>query len=143
MLTAAAPLRNSAGTLPSSSANAANRSARATIQGHTDDVVLKIFRKNAKRLGSKPFRKSAHKGRRTERITLRNNLFYDIGPKPGEGSAKAYLMGEAPLDVTLDHNTLIHTNSSVLYAWGTNVHRSSDHGMTWSTIDCGPSMMRK
>ena len=38
----------------------------------SDDVALKIFRRNAKRLGSKPFRTSAHKGRRTERITLRN-----------------------------------------------------------------------
>ncbi len=27
------------------------------------------------------------------------------------------------------------SNSSVLYAWGTNVHRSSDHGNTWTTVD--------
>ncbi len=55
----------------------------------------------------------------TQRITLRNNLFYDINPQKWGGGAKAYLIGEGPADVVLDHNTLIHTNSSVVYAYGT------------------------
>jgi hypothetical protein len=55
----------------------------------------------------------------TQRITLRNNLFYDIDPQKWGGGAKAYLIGEGPADIVLDHNTLIHTNSSVVYAYGT------------------------
>jgi hypothetical protein len=38
----------------------------------SDDVSLRVYRKNAKRLRSRVYRKSAHKGRRTERIVLRN-----------------------------------------------------------------------
>jgi hypothetical protein len=58
----------------------------------------------------------------TQRITFRNNLFYRIDPSAwGAGSAKAYLIGEAPADVVLDYNTLIHTNSSIVYAYGTRV----------------------
>jgi hypothetical protein len=55
----------------------------------------------------------------TQRITLRNNLFYDIDPQKWGGSAKVFLVGEGPADVVLDHNTIIHTNSSVVYAYGT------------------------
>jgi hypothetical protein len=39
----------------------------------TDDVALYVYRRKAKRLSQKPYRKSAHKKRgRTERISLRN-----------------------------------------------------------------------
>jgi hypothetical protein len=56
---------------------------------------------------------------RTERITLRNNLFYDIdSTKWGGNSAKAYLIGEGVADVVIDRNTLIHNNSAVVYAYG-------------------------
>jgi hypothetical protein len=54
----------------------------------------------------------------SQRITLRNNLFYDIDPKKWGGNAKAYLLGEGVASVTIDRNTLIHTNSSVVYAYG-------------------------
>lgn len=53
---------------------------------------------------------------RTERITLRNNLFHDIN-KFG-GSAKVFLLGNGPSAVVIDSNTIIHTNSSVLYPYG-------------------------
>ncbi|HEX6973142.1 MAG TPA: hypothetical protein VF147_02010, partial [Vicinamibacterales bacterium] len=62
---------------------------------------------------------ATHPSQQTQRVTLRNNLFYDIDPKKWGGNAKAYLIGEAPATVVLDHNTLIHTNTSVVYAYGT------------------------
>jgi hypothetical protein len=37
-----------------------------------DDVALHVFRHRAKSLAARPLRRSAHRGRRTERITLRN-----------------------------------------------------------------------
>jgi PKD repeat protein len=57
----------------------------------------------------------------TQRVTLRNNLFYDIDDTRWGGYTKAYLIGEGPADVVLDRNTLIHTNSSVVYAYETQV----------------------
>jgi hypothetical protein len=40
--------------------------------GRRDDVALRIFRKKAKDIFSRPFKKSLHKGHKTERIVLRN-----------------------------------------------------------------------
>ena len=54
----------------------------------------------------------------TQGVTLRNNLFYDIDPKKWGGSAKVFLIGDAPANVVIDHNTIIDTNSSVVYAYG-------------------------
>jgi hypothetical protein len=54
----------------------------------------------------------------TQRITLQNNLFYGIDPKTWGGNAKAYLIGEGARDVRIDRNTLVHTNSSIVYAYG-------------------------
>lgn len=54
----------------------------------------------------------------TRRITVQNNLFYGIDPKTWGGNAKAYVVGEGADTVTIDRNTLIHTNSSVVYAYG-------------------------
>jgi hypothetical protein len=54
----------------------------------------------------------------TRGVTIRNNLFYDINPGTWGGSAKVFLIGDAPADVVIDHNTIIHTNSSVVYAYG-------------------------
>jgi hypothetical protein len=62
---------------------------------------------------------ATHPSQQTQRVTLRNNLFYDIDPKKWGGNAKAYLIGEGPADIVLDRNTLIHTNTSVVYAYGT------------------------
>ena len=54
----------------------------------------------------------------TRGVTVRNNLFYDINPGTWGGSAKAFLIGDGPADVVIDHNTIIHTNTSVVYAYG-------------------------
>jgi hypothetical protein len=55
----------------------------------------------------------------SQRITLQNNLFYGIDPKAwGGNNAKAYILGNGPADVTIDRNTLVHANSSIVYAYG-------------------------
>jgi hypothetical protein len=40
--------------------------------GRRDDIALRVYRKKAKRLSSRPYRKSARKGHKTERVVLRN-----------------------------------------------------------------------
>lgn len=55
---------------------------------------------------------------RTERITVRNNLLYDINNTKYGGLAKVFLVGGGPSEVVIDSNTIIHTNSSVLYPYG-------------------------
>ena len=55
---------------------------------------------------------------RTERITFRNNLFDDVNHTVYGTSAKALLVGDGAADLVFDRNTIIHTNSSVLYAYG-------------------------
>lgn len=55
---------------------------------------------------------------RTERVTVRNNLFYDIDNSKYGGLAKVFLIGDGPSDVVIDRNTIIHTNTSVLYVYG-------------------------
>jgi hypothetical protein len=62
---------------------------------------------------------SINTSQQTQRIALRNNLFYDIDPQKWGGLAKVFLMGEGPAGVVIDHNTIIHTNSSVVYPYGT------------------------
>ena len=51
---------------------------------------------------------------RTERITVRNNLMYDINNTTYGGNAKAFLIGDGPSEVTIDNNTLVHTNTSIV-----------------------------
>jgi hypothetical protein len=58
---------------------------------------------------------------RTERITFRNNLFEDVNTTVygTDGSdAKAILVGDGAATLVFDHNTILHMNSSVLYAYG-------------------------
>ncbi|MDQ3213796.1 MAG: hypothetical protein M3Q85_14040, partial [Acidobacteriota bacterium] len=55
---------------------------------------------------------------RTERVTVRNNLMYDISNAKYGTNAKAMLVGDGPSEVVIDNNTIVHTNSSVLYVYG-------------------------
>ena len=55
---------------------------------------------------------------RTERITFRNNLFDDVNHTAYGTNAKALLVGDGAATLVFDRNTIIHTNSSVLYAYG-------------------------
>lgn len=55
---------------------------------------------------------------RTERITFRNNLFDDVDVSEYGTNAKALLVGDGAAYLVFDRNTIIHTNSSVLFAYG-------------------------
>lgn len=75
----------------------------------------------------------------TTNVTIRNNLFEDIGSAGYGTGAKAVLIGGGATPVTFDHNTFVHENSSLLYAYGTstmpaftftnNVARHNDYGI--------------
>ena len=58
---------------------------------------------------------------RTERITFRNNLFDDVNHSAYGTNAKALLVGGGAAALVFDRNTIIHTNSSVLYAYGASM----------------------
>jgi hypothetical protein len=55
---------------------------------------------------------------RTEHITFRNNLFDDVDVSAYGTNAKALLVGDGAAYLVFDRNTIIHTNSSVLFAYG-------------------------
>ncbi|HXW08851.1 MAG TPA: carbohydrate-binding protein [Vicinamibacterales bacterium] len=50
---------------------------------------------------------------RTERITIRNNLFYDISPTWGE-TGDFIVMTQSPQDIVIDRNTIFHSGIIVL-----------------------------
>jgi hypothetical protein len=55
---------------------------------------------------------------RTERITFRNNLFEDINHTAYGPSAWAIVAGNGAASIVFEHNTIIHTSASVLFAYG-------------------------
>jgi hypothetical protein len=55
--------------------------------------------------------------RQARGIVVRNNLFYDISSAYG-GNGVFLLMGAEPRDVVIDHNTISHSGSSLVYAYG-------------------------
>jgi hypothetical protein len=62
---------------------------------------------------------SIHPSQQTQRITLKNNLFYDIDPRKwGGGGTKVFIVGEGGAGVVFDRNTIVCTNSSILYGYG-------------------------
>jgi hypothetical protein len=58
---------------------------------------------------------------RTERITFRNNLFYDVNNTKYGSGARAIVVGDGAAYLVFDGNTFIHTNTSVLYAYGASM----------------------
>jgi hypothetical protein len=54
----------------------------------------------------------------TLRITFRNNLLDDIDSVEWGGYIKVFLVGNGAGSITIDRNTIIHRNSSVVYAYG-------------------------
>ena len=53
----------------------------------------------------------------TKRITVANNLFYDINTKTWGGSGAFILIGNGPSDVVVEHNT-VHQTGNILMAYG-------------------------
>ena len=55
----------------------------------------------------------------TRRIVFRNNLIYDIDPL--WGTNKTFVLGESPSTIVIDHNTIIHKNSAVVFPYGSPI----------------------
>ncbi|HJR61196.1 MAG TPA: hypothetical protein VJ813_17420 [Vicinamibacterales bacterium] len=51
----------------------------------------------------------------TQRITFRNNLIYDIDPMGGWN--KAFAMGYGPASIVIDHNTIVHKDTAVVFPY--------------------------
>lgn len=56
----------------------------------------------------------------TQRIAFRNNLIYDIDPRGGWN--KTFVMGNGPAEIVIDRNTIIHKDTSVVFASGPQIH---------------------
>jgi PKD repeat protein len=54
----------------------------------------------------------------TRNIRIRHNLFYDISNLRWGGNGWGILLGEEPRDIIIDHNTIDHSGTTVLYAYG-------------------------
>lgn len=55
---------------------------------------------------------------RTENITIANNLFTDIDNSKWGGLAKTFLLGGGPAYIKFKRNTIVSTDSSIVYAYG-------------------------
>ena len=89
---------------------------------------------------------------RTTNVTLRNNMFLGIDAAQWGGSAKVYLLQNGPTNVVIDHNTLIHTNTSIVYAAGPaasgfkytqNVSRHGKYGIMGASSSVGLATIAK
>jgi hypothetical protein len=85
---------------------------------------------------------------RTERITIRNNLFYDVSFAWG-GAAHAILLTGSPVDVKIDHNSIFHDGMVVLiddgastgFEFTNNVAPHNQHGLFGSGAGTGTSAL--
>jgi hypothetical protein len=60
-----------------------------------------------------------HPSRLTNTITIRNNLFDDLGGNGAWGEDQPWiLLGAGGDRITIDHNTVIHTGASLVYFYG-------------------------
>jgi hypothetical protein len=53
----------------------------------------------------------------TRHITIRHNLFHDVSTTLG-GAGWFLLIGDEPRDIVVDHNTIDHDGTAVVYAYG-------------------------
>jgi hypothetical protein len=63
--------------------------------GRRDDIALRVYRRKAKQIGARPYKKSLHKGHKTERIVLRN-----AGRRPKTYYVALKVQGTRILDAT-------------------------------------------
>jgi len=54
----------------------------------------------------------------TRNLVIRHNLFYELNRTVWGGNGYFMLIGEQPRDIVVDHNTIDHTGSSLVYAYG-------------------------
>ena len=55
---------------------------------------------------------------RTNNITVSNNLFDDLTAATWGTGARPFIIGDGPATVTIDHNTVISTNTGVIWLYG-------------------------
>jgi hypothetical protein len=66
----------------------------------------------------------------TNGVIIRNNLFYDVSTAYG-GTAWFLLMGDEPRGVVVDHNTVSHDGSSLVYLYGGSSSNAREiHGVS-------------
>jgi cellulose synthase/poly-beta-1,6-N-acetylglucosamine synthase-like glycosyltransferase len=95
-------------------------------------------------------RDDIHRSEQTRRIAIVNNLFLDIGGRWGTGRLFQLLDGTA--DVTIDHNTAVHTGSVLAggdgaphtaFVFQNNIVLRNEHGITGSdTAEGMPTLAR-
>jgi hypothetical protein len=51
-------------------------------------------------------------------LAVRHNLFYDVNKTAWGGNGYFLLLGNEPRDIIVDHNTIVHNGSSLVYAYG-------------------------
>ena len=61
---------------------------------------------------------NGHPSGQAHRITITDNLLYDVSSAAWGGNGWAALMGGGPADVVFDHNTFDHDGASAFYAYG-------------------------
>jgi len=54
-----------------------------------------------------------HPSGQTRRITIRNNLFIDVGAKPWGGAGRLFQVLDGTADVVVEHNTGVHTGNLI------------------------------
>jgi hypothetical protein len=63
-------------------------------------------------------RDNIHPSQVTNNITFQNNLFADMNGPAWGGGSKAFQLGDGADTITIDHNTMITTTSSIVYLYG-------------------------
>ncbi|HSL21394.1 MAG TPA: hypothetical protein VK886_07660 [Vicinamibacterales bacterium] len=89
-----------------------------------------------------------HPSQQTRDILIRHNLLYDVNKTAWGGNGYFLLLGDEPRDIVVDHNTIVHTGTTVVYAYGgtaadpreilgfrftNNIARHNSYGL-WSTF---------
>jgi hypothetical protein len=95
-------------------ANQDGRAPWATVEDVTfRNNVIRHAGGGMQIIGENPDRPSGP----TKRITVSNNLFYDIDTKNWGGSGAFILIGNGPSDVVVEHNT-VYQSGNILMAYG-------------------------
>jgi hypothetical protein len=55
---------------------------------------------------------------RTNNITVRDNVFDDLTASTWGAGARPFLIGNGPDSITIDHNTIVTTDSAIVYLYG-------------------------
>jgi hypothetical protein len=89
-------------------------------------------------------------------IRIRHNLFNDISSARWGGNGWFLLMGDAPHDITVDHNTIDHDGASLVYVYGgtaaspatitgfqfsNNLARHANYGINGSSFPYGSGII--